>query len=230
MRINKALPTSAPVIVTLPSPGVEEPRVLFPETVKSPVISVLSLRERFPLLSEIASVTERAPPTVVSFVEVRVVNAPVDLVVAPIAVPLIPVDVVLKLAEVKVKSFAPVLMEEAPKPESESAPDVPVMLTAPVVTVNPFEAVSKPAEVMVPVPVVAIFPEVERVPASVMVNVGDPPDWMASNVLVAALVSFKTKAVAVPSLVMLKLASVAVSARVKEMSLASVVVMLLPVL
>ena len=42
----------------------------------------------------------------------------------------------------------------------EMAPEVPVMLTAPVVTVKPLEAVSKPAEVMVPVEEVEMLPEV----------------------------------------------------------------------
>ena len=42
----------------------------------------------------------------------------------------------------------------------EMAPEVPVMLTAPVVTVKPLEAVNKPAEVMVPVEVVLMLPEV----------------------------------------------------------------------
>ena len=42
----------------------------------------------------------------------------------------------------------------------EMAPEVAVMLTAPVVTVKPLEAVSKPAEVMVPVEVVLMLPEV----------------------------------------------------------------------
>ena len=224
----KAFPVSAPTILNFPSPGVEEPRVLFPETVKSPVMSVLSLRERLPLLSEIASVTERAPPTVVSFVEMRVVNAPDDLVVAPIAVPLIPVDVVLKLAEVKVKSFAPVLMEEAPKPESESAPDVAVRFKAPVVSVNPLDAVSSPADVIDPVPVVTILPGVINVPVSLIVRVSTPPDWIANKVFVAAFMSLITTAVAVPWLVIVKFASVAVSDRTKEMFLASVVVMVLP--
>ena len=40
----------------------------------------------------------------------------------------------------------------------EMAPEVAVMLTAPVVTVKPLEAVSKPAEVIVPVEVVLILP------------------------------------------------------------------------
>ena len=63
-KISNAFPVSAPVMVTLPSPGVEEPRVLFPETVKSPVMSVLSLRERLPLLSEMASAISSVPPAV----------------------------------------------------------------------------------------------------------------------------------------------------------------------
>jgi hypothetical protein len=104
------------------------------------------------------------------------VKAPVEAVVAPMAVLLIPVAVVLKLADVKVISLAPVLMLDAPSPDKARDPDVAVKLKAPVVWVNPFEAVKVPAEVMVPVPVVPILPEVDRVPASVMVKVGEPPD------------------------------------------------------
>ena len=42
----------------------------------------------------------------------------------------------------------------------EIAPEVEVSDKAPVVIVNPFEAVNVPAEVTVPVPVDEIFPEV----------------------------------------------------------------------
>jgi len=60
--------------------------------------------------------------------------------------------VVFKFPEVIVRLLAPVLMEEAESPDSVNAPEVAVKLRAPVVRVNPFEAVSVPAEVMVPVP------------------------------------------------------------------------------
>ena len=228
MRINKALPTSAPVIVTLPSPGVEEPRVALPETVRSPVISVLSLRERFPLLSEMASVTVRDPPTVVFPVEDKVVNAPVEGVLKPIAVPLIPVAVVLKFPEVISVLFAPAFKVIPASPVALIDPDVAVKFNAPVVSVNPLEAVSVALDVIAPVPVVTILPDVDRVPFSLMVNVSTLPYLTAKEVFIPTFVSSITNAVAVPSLVMLKLESLAVSARVNPMLRASVVVMVLP--
>lgn len=76
------------------------------------------------------------------------------------AVELIPVAVVLKFPEVKVKLFAPELIDDAESPDSAKAPDVPVMFVAPVVCVKPFDAVSSPADVIVPVPVVEILPVV----------------------------------------------------------------------
>ena len=51
------------------------------------------------------------------------------------------------------------------------------------------EAVNNPADVMVPVPVVEMLPEVDTVPSSLMVKLGVPFDWMDSDVLVPALVS-----------------------------------------
>ena len=96
---------------------------------------------------------ETTPPETVSpAVELRrlevesEVNAPVDGVVAPMAVPLIPVAVVLKLPVVKVRLLPPVLMEDAPRPDNDSVPDVAVRLRAPVVTVNPFATVSEPVK------------------------------------------------------------------------------------
>lgn len=60
-------------------------------------------------------------------------NAPVDLVVAPIAVLFIPVAVVLKLLDVNVNAFAPVFIEEALSPERLTVPLVAVRFNAPVV-------------------------------------------------------------------------------------------------
>lgn len=94
---------------------------------------------------------------------------------------------------------------------------------------KPFEAVSVPAEVIVPEPVVEMLPEVERVPASVIVKVGEPPDWISIEVLVAPFVSFKTKALAVPAFERVKEVEVAKpEARVKARFLPVVVVMVLP--
>ena len=70
-------------------------------------------------------------------VVVRFVKLPVDGVVTPIAVPLIPVEVVLKLFDVIVKSFEPVSIDDAPRPESARLPDVAVTLNAPDPCVKP---------------------------------------------------------------------------------------------
>ena len=105
-----------------------------------------------------------------------VVKAPVLAVDEPIAVLLIPVAVVLKFPEVIVRFVAPVLIEEAVKPDKANAPLVAVRLSAPVVSVNPLEAVRSPAEVTVPVPLVEILPEVERTPVFVIDNCPAEPN------------------------------------------------------
>jgi len=88
---------------------------------------------------------EEAPvPNVVFPEEVSVVKAPVEGVVAPMAVPLIPVAVVLKLPDVKVILLAPVLIDEADRPDKAKAPEVPVKFKAPVVRVNPDENLPVP--------------------------------------------------------------------------------------
>jgi hypothetical protein len=217
-----------------------KPRVAAPadETLKFEVVMVRALAPRvqvegeapvkFKAPEELTVTTPEPEPMLLVLVDVKVVNAPVLGVEAPMAVVLIPVDVVLKWLEVMVRSLAPVLMEEAERPERAKAPDVAVRFNAPVVKVKPLEAVSNPADVIVPEPVVEMFPEVERVPSSLMVNFETPPDWTSIAVLVPALVSFRIKAVAVPCWVRVKDWSVAVSAKVKAMFLASVVVMVLP--
>ena len=129
--------------------------------------------------------TPPALPSCVAPVEDKVVNAPVFGVVAPMAVPLIPVAVVLKLPDVKVKLLAPVLIDVAPSPDKFKAPDVAVRFKAPVVWVNPLEAVKVWLEVKAPLLVVVtpalpmetdvafVFPRFKAVPAS---RVKDPPD------------------------------------------------------
>lgn len=87
----------------------------------------------------------------------RVVKAPVEAVVAPTAVELMPVEVVLKLPEVKVTLFDPKLIDEADNPDKVRVPDVAVKVNAPVVWVKPFEAVSVELEVTVPAKLA--FPE-----------------------------------------------------------------------
>ena len=84
---------------------------------------------------------------------------------------------------------------------------------------------------MVPVPVVEMLPVVDTVPASLMVKLLVPPDWIANDVLVAPLVSLITKAVPVPALVREnEVWVVRPDPSVKAMFLPSVVVMVLPVL
>ena len=119
--------------------------------------------------------SDRPVKFTVPFAE-RLVNAPVDGVVAPIAVELIPVAVVLKFEDVKVKELVPASIVELLSPLRFNVPDVPVRFAAPVVKVNPLEAVNVLFDVIVPLPVVLIFPVVERVPFSLIVNVGVPPD------------------------------------------------------
>lgn len=102
------------------------------------------------------------------------VKAPVDGVDAPTAVPFIPVAVVLKFPDVIKTLLTPVFTEKALKPDNESAPDVPVMFTPPVVTVSPLDAVNKPSAVIVPVPVAEILPLVVRAPVVDIDQVGPP--------------------------------------------------------
>jgi hypothetical protein len=101
-------------------------------------------------------------------VSVTLVNLPVDAVVAPIAVELIPVAVVLKWPDVMVKSLAPVFIDEAPKPDKAKAPEVPVRLIAPVVNVKPLLAVNVCVDVKAPVFVV-VTPVAPIVMAEVLV-------------------------------------------------------------
>src|ERR1700694_5307225 len=71
----------------------------------------------------------------------------------------------------KVKLAEVVLILEAPRPVTESAPDVAVRFKAPVARVRPLEAVSRPADVMVPDPVVDMLPTVDKLPdASILVR------------------------------------------------------------
>ena len=122
---------------------------------------------------------------VVSPLDESVVNAADEVDVNPMAVPLIPVAVVLKLCEVMSKSLLPdkAILEED-RLDKESAPDVPVIFTAPAFTftfplstVNPLPAVKSPEAVIVPfTPFVVILPEVVALPFSSMVRVGIPFD------------------------------------------------------
>ena len=84
-------------------------------------------------------------------------------------------DVIVRLLE-------PVLMLEVLSPLRFKVPESAVRFKAPVVIVKPLEAVNVPLEVMVPVLVVEILPEVERVPASVIASLVFPPDWISKAV------------------------------------------------
>ena len=123
-----------------------------------------------------APASVRLPENEAFPVVVRVVKLPVDGVVTPIAVLLMPVAVVVKLDDVNVRAFAPASNVDAPSPVRTIAPDVPVIFTAPAVTVRPFEAVKSPLDVIVPPDVVRRFPIVERFPFSEIVNVAEPLD------------------------------------------------------
>ena len=105
---------------------------------------------------------------VVAPVEERVVKAAVEGVEAPIAVVLIPVEVVLKLAEEMVRLFPPREIEEALKPERFRVPLVAVRLSAPEERVKPLEAVSNWVVVRYPL-LVVVTPLAPRVIAEVLV-------------------------------------------------------------
>jgi hypothetical protein len=177
-------PVSRPADVIVPVPLVE----IFPEVViASPELlgdSVVPVRFKYPSTPEVGAVDVRfldasvyTPVEAVNPESVSEVNDPVPGVVAPILVELIPVAVVLKLPLVNVKLLAPVEIEEAPRPDKDNAPEVVVKFKAPVVNVNPFEAVTSPekvglvtvAKVIVPA---ALFVVVMFVPAA---NVKVPP-------------------------------------------------------
>jgi hypothetical protein len=129
-----------PARVSIPVPVVE----IFPEVVTaSPDVlgeRVVPVLFQNPKLPDVGAVVVRIlVPSVYTAelmakpVSVILVNLPVDAVVAPIAVELIPVAVVLKFEEVKVRALAPVEIEEAERPERDSVPEVAVKFNAPVV-------------------------------------------------------------------------------------------------
>lgn len=125
-----------------------------------PLVSTLSPveeRAKVPVVLPIATLPDEAA-SVVFPCEKRVVKTAVEGVVAPIAVLLMPVAVVLKLPDVKVRALVPVLMEDAPRPESDREPDVAVKLTAPVVTVSPVAKVPVPAQERLPVEAKIVHP------------------------------------------------------------------------
>jgi hypothetical protein len=124
-------------------------------------LKALLTRPRVPVALPIVVLLPPVLARVVLPVLPRVVKAPVEAVVAPIAVELIPVEVVLKLLDVTVRALAPVLIDEALRPDRARAPLVPVRLTAPVVTVRPLLAVSSWLTVRAPL-LVVVIPDLPR--------------------------------------------------------------------
>ena len=104
--------------------------------------------------------------------------------------------------------FAPAIVPEAVilvAPLTAPAEVIPPLLLfiPPVIEAPPPETVKPLADVILPLPVVDIFPLVERTPFSLIVNLSTPPLCTTREVLAPALVSFITKALAVPALVKL---------------------------
>ena len=139
-------------------------------------------------------------------------KAPVEAVVAPMAVLLMPVEVVLKCPEVKLMSFDPAEIDEAPRPDRLRAPDVAVKFNAPVVNVKPLEAVKVWVEVKEPLFVVVI--PFAPIPIDAVLDVPiliDPfvevpvPPWILTEppveVVPDSLPAFKFKAPPVPEFV-----------------------------
>ena len=104
------------------------PVVILPAPTKPKAVALVLMvsREEAPV---------RAPP-------VDVYKRQVEGVVAPMAVPLIPVEVVLKFPEVMVRLLLPREIEEALKPERLRVPLVAVRFRAPDERVKPLEAVN----------------------------------------------------------------------------------------
>ena len=129
-----------PANITIPVPVVE----IFPDVVTaSPavtgdsVVPVLFQKPKFPEVGAVVVKTldpsVYTPELMARPVSVTEVNLPVDAVVAPMAVELIPVAVVLKFPDVKVKLLAPLLIDEADNPDKDNVPEVAVKFSAPVV-------------------------------------------------------------------------------------------------
>ena len=172
---------SVPVLFVFPF-KVKSPVPLVGEISMFPVVSPPIVKVLFAVvcIDLGAPARVRLPETEAFPVVVSVVKAPVEGVVKPIAVPFIPVEVRLKLPEATSKLFTPKSRFDANNPVRFKAPDVPVKFTAPVVIVIPFDPVKRPADVIVPAPVVSKLPEVVRFPFSEILNVADPEE-RASN-------------------------------------------------
>jgi hypothetical protein len=152
------------------------------------ILTVDPLTDVAPVVFPAVKVEAAPDERVVLPLEVKLVNLPLDWISVPIAVLLIPVPVTLKLLAVTVRLLVPdKIMLDAPSPDKDNAPDVPVILTdVPVtltapVSVNPALAVKSPEEVMVAELLVEIFPDavilpaVVSTPVSSIVSLAVPP-------------------------------------------------------
>jgi len=194
--------SSEPDTVALPRTE-KRPVPLRGETIMFPVVSppIVRVLKSVVWIERGAPARVRLPDTDAKPVVVRFVNVAAAGVVAPITVLLIPVAVTLKFPAVNNTLFAPKSRLEAERPVRLKLPEVAVKFNAPVVRVNPFEAVRRPAEVIVPVPVVEIFPLVVRLPFSLIERVAEPLDWISRAVLTLAFSSLMMNALAVPRFV-----------------------------
>jgi len=162
-------------------------------------------------------------------VVVNVVNVAAAGVVAPITVLLIPVAVTLKLLDVISVLLTPASNVRPVRPVRFNAPEVPVILTAPVAIVRPVDPVRRPAEVIVPVPVVRIFPDVVAFPFSSIVSFVIPPDLISRAIPYVGAVSSIINALAVPAFVSAnEVATPRPEARVKSILRPEVVRIVLP--
>lgn len=154
-------------------------------------IDVAAVPEVLTLVAPSTVVVELALPMLVAAdpevfrlvapVEPNVVKAPDEAVVAPMAVELIPVEVVLKLLDVKVM-FWPLFraIVEAPRLFRLMAPEVPVRLTAPVVTVKPLLAVKVWETVRAPL-LVVVTPDLPMLMAVAVVVPMDSVPALATS-------------------------------------------------
>jgi hypothetical protein len=124
-----------------------------PAKVTTPAVEIFRfdpITWKVPVVLPIVVVAPAPDDKVVVPVEVKVVKAPVDGVEAPMAVELMPVEVVVKCPEVKLISFDPASIDEAERLLKVNVPDEAVRFKAPPVRVNPLVAVRSSDEVKAP--------------------------------------------------------------------------------
>ncbi len=161
-----------------------------------------------PVAALIVPVTERFPVVPVSVNVNKVLGEPaVSLIVkTPFALPVPSVTTGFEL--VRASGEAPdsvtvLLAAIVVAPDIAPAAVIPplLLLIEPVIEAPPAATVSRPADVIVPVPVVVTLPEVEISPSSLIVSELTPPDLICRAVLVAPFVSSIINDGAVPALV-----------------------------